>query len=313
MIRQITFEAMGSAISASLDSIDDRVDRILKEVPLWFEEWEQCLSRFRLDSELNQLNRSGGKMFRVSKTLWEVIQLSLQVAEESSGYVTPTVLRALETAGYTRDFELIRSSKVYGLQEFRSVPDYQEIILQEEGRWIGLPIGMRLDLGGVAKGWAAMQAITRLKEYDPAMVDAGGDIMTSSALLDGSPWPISVIDPFQPDLDMEMLSLSGDGVATSGQDYRNWTFNGMRMHHIIDVRTGRPAESDVYAATVIAPNVIQAEMAAKVVLILGSEEGLRWLEDQTDYAGSIVTLDGSRMSNESFQSYVWSNECLKQR
>ena len=100
---------------------------------------------------------------------------------------------------------------------------------------------------------------------------------------------------FNPENDLEMLYLAGEGVATSGQDYRFWNLNGTRMHHIIDVRTGRPAESDVYSVTVVAPDVIQAEMAAKVVLILGSEEGLSWLEDQPDHAGYIVRMDNSKL------------------
>ena len=74
-------------------------------------------------------------------------------------------------------------------------------------------------------------------------MDAGGDIMSSTALSDGSPWPVAIADPFQPDNDLEMLYLAGEGVATSGQDYRVWNLNGIRMHHIIDVRTGRPAKA----------------------------------------------------------------------
>jgi thiamine biosynthesis lipoprotein len=309
MIKQITFMAMGSQMMAALESNADQVEKILRQVPLWFEDWEQSLSRFRLDSELGRLNRSRGRIFHASETLWEVLKLSLRVENASKGLITPAVLNALEAAGYSRDFDQIGSFQSQNLHEFSPIPGIDEIILDEKEKLVILPEGVRLDFGGVAKGWAARQAVLKLQEYGPALMDAGGDIMTSSALSDGSPWPVAIADPFQPDEDLGMLRLSGEGVATSGQDYHFWDMNGTRMHHIIDVRTGRPVESDVYSATVIASDVIEAEMAAKMILILGSEAGLSWLENQPGLAGYIVRMDKTKLISMQLSSYLWSETC----
>ena len=300
---------MGSQMMAALESNSDQAEAILQQVPAWFEDWEQSLSRFRLDSELSRLNRSQGRIFRVSETLLEVLKLSIRVEGESNGLITPAVMNALETAGYSQDFDQIGSSPFQASREFSPVPGIEGIILNEQEKWVILPPDVRLDFGGVAKGWAARQAALKLQEYGPALVDAGGDIMTSTALSDGSPWPVAIADPFRPDEDVEMLSLTGEGVATSGQDYRVWNRNGIRMHHIIDVRTGRPVESDVYTATVIAPDVVEAEMAAKMVLILGSEAGLSWLEDQPNLAGYIIKMDNSKLISKHLSSYLWSQTC----
>ena len=312
MIHQIKFKAMGSQMMAALESTLEQVEVILPQIPLWFEDWEQSLSRFRPDSELSKLNRSHGKMIRVSETFWDVLNLSLQVERTSQGLVTPAVLNALEAAGYSKDFDLIGSGGFQANQEFTSKTGLEDLIMIEEEKLVLLPVGLRLDFGGVAKGWAAQQVMDRLLGYGPSLMNAGGDIMTSSALLDGSPWPVAIADPFQPEDDLEMLNLAGEGVATSGQDYRFWDLNGTRMHHIIDIRTGRPAESDVFAVTVIAPSVIEAEMAAKVVLILGSEVGLSWLEDQQDHAGYIIRMDNSKLISKHLSTYLWSKTCQNQ-
>jgi thiamine biosynthesis lipoprotein len=93
-------------------------------------------------------------------------------------------------------------------------------------------------------------------------------------------------------------------VATSGTDYRRWKKDGAWQHHIIDPRTGHPATSDVLSATVVAPSVVDAEVAAKTVLISGSLDGLRWLEDHPSYAGLLVLADGRRLLSSRIKAYL---------
>jgi thiamine biosynthesis lipoprotein len=104
---KIHFRAMGSEVEALIDSESERARMLLQQVPDWFEEWEQRLSRFRWDSELSQLNRRQGEAVNVSPVLWDVLQIALEAAEDSRGLVTPAVLDALEAAGYDRSFELL--------------------------------------------------------------------------------------------------------------------------------------------------------------------------------------------------------------
>ena len=155
-------------------------------------------------------------------------------------------------------------------------------------RTVTLPAGVRLDLGGIAKGWAADEAARRLRPHGPALVNAGGDIALNGPRANGEPWPIGITDPFNPDEQIEVVRVESGGVATSGRDYHRWRQAGLEQHHILDPRTGRPAETDVLAATVIAPTAPQAEMAAKAALILGSRDGLRWLDARPTLAGLLV-------------------------
>ena len=162
---------------------------------------------------------------------------------------------------------------------------------------------MRLDFGGVAKGWAADQAAARLAEYAPALVDAGGDIAISGPMVSGDPWPVAVTDPMEPERDLTLLMLRNESVATSGRDYRRWARNGEMQHHIIDPRIGRPAETDVLSVTVVAQTASAAEVAAKVALILGSGPGLTWIEAHEQFAAMLVLEDGRILRSSQIADY----------
>jgi FAD:protein FMN transferase len=296
VMKNIKFRAMGSHIQATIDSDSPRAAAELGKVPAWFEEWEQFLSRFRPDSELNRLNRAGGSPVQVSQILWDVMQTARMAAEQSRGLITPTVLDALEEAGYDRTFDDLSQSLRMRLPQAGSTPaPIDEIFLDESSRTIYLPKGMRLDFGGVAKGWAGHQTMLRLEAIGATLVDAGGDLSVSGLLEGDTPWEISIVDPFAPRQQEEPFAIFGAGrcgVATSGRDYRRWLKNGAWKHHIIDPRTGLPAETDVVSATVIASNVMDAEIAAKEALILGGGPGLAHIAGLPGYAAILVLQNG---------------------
>ena len=300
-MRRLEFRAMGCHMTAMLDA--ESYNGPLAEVPAWFETWEQIFSRFRTDSELSQLNRRAGQWVRVSATLWEVTHLALIAASWSDGLFSPTILNALEAAGYDRTFAEITVSD----QPIVPQPDGQWRAIQRQSRErsIWLPPHARFDLGGIAKGWAADRAARELGQYGPALIDAGGDIAISGPRADGSPWPIGVLNPFRPDQPFETLKVAQGGVATSGKDYRRWLRDGKMQHHLIDPRTGLPAQTDVLSATVIAPTTFEAEIAAKVIVLCGSTQGLTWLNEQPEYAAVIVREDGRAVYSAALSNYLW--------
>jgi thiamine biosynthesis lipoprotein len=305
-MKRIEFHAMGSRMLAVLDNDSPEMESVLTRVPEWFETWEQVLSRFRPESELSQLNRSAGRPFSVSKTLWEVFHAARQAERFTGGMVSPTVLDALLQAGYDRSFELLPAIQTAPPDETHSLPDLSDVIAWDAPtRTLILPESVHLDLGGIAKGWAAQNAAKRLSRYGPALVDAGGDIALWGMRPDEQAWPIGINDPFQAGTHFETIKLKHGGVATSGKDYHRWLRDGNWQHHIIDPRTGLPAVTDVLAATVIAPTVLEAEAAAKTVLILGGQAGLDWLESDSGLAGILVLDNGDRLYSQQAESYLW--------
>jgi thiamine biosynthesis lipoprotein len=306
MNQRTEFKAMGCRMIAIVDNPSDVRPKELDRVPAWFEEWEQCLSRFRVNSELNQLNRSAGWPVQVSQTLWDVFQAAIKAEEASGGLVTPALLEALVAAGYDRSFDsLPRESSVTPVNTWQSASSLAEVTWDETARSICLPFDMKLDFGGVAKGWAADQAAKRLAGYGPTLVSAGGDIAISSEKPGGTLWPVGVDNPFISGETLAILMLGRCGVATSGTDYRRWKQGGHWNHHIIDPRTGIPAQTDVVTATVVAPDAMQAEMAAKVALISSSEQGLAWIESNPQFAALLVLETGEILMSSRMEQFLW--------
>ncbi len=311
---KVDFRAMGCGITVLLDNEGSQAFNALQQVPAWFEEWEQAFSRFRPDSELNRLNDSAGTIFQASPILFDVIQVALENARWTGGLVVPSVLKSLEQAGYARSFDHTRQSAqtmrhigspAAALKEWDSdLTSWNEIQLDQTRQTIALPPGMKLDLGGVAKGWAAQQTMQRLEEFGAVLVDAAGDIAISDLDQDGDPWIVSIDDPLKFQDSLGELSLSRGGVATSGIDYRRWLQNGALKHHIIDPRTGEPAETDLMTVTILASHVIQAEAAAKTVLILGSSAGQDWLNERAQFSGLLARQDGSLIYYGDIKEYL---------
>lgn len=317
---KIAFRAMGCEMSALIDSESDRAARLLEQVPGWFEVWEQSLSRFRPDSTLNRLNASPGLPFAVDDTLWTVLRAALDAARWTKGLVTPAVLPDVERAGYVRSFDQMPAGasaepfpapwEEQQLDAAAAAPDpsaadLRRVRLDPRRRTVLLPDGMRLDLGGIAKGWAACEAAFRLSAVGPALVDGGGDLAASGPMAGGEPWPIAVADPTGAQEELVMLALPGGGAATSGIDYRRWLRGGKWQHHIIDPRTGRPASTDLLSATVLSADPLLAEAAAKTVMILGSRAGMAWLEKHPALRGLLVLRDGGMLYGPGFSDCLW--------
>lgn len=304
-MEDISFRAMGSGILAALDRDGLAAREALARVPEWFAEWEGRLTRFRPESELMRLNAAGGGA--VSLVLWDVLSAAIHAARESRGLVVPTTLAALVAAGYGRSFEELVDvpQPANDCAHPQDADAWRSVELRPRERSVRLPPAVRLDLGGIAKGWAADRAAARLARHGPALVDAGGDIAVSGRRADGSPWPIGVADPRCEEGDLALLCLARGGVATSGRDYRRWSSGGEWRHHIIDPRTGRPAETDVLSATVVAPSARAAEVAAKVTLILGSQAGLAWIDARPALAGLVVTDEGRLLRSRRMAQHLW--------
>ncbi len=325
-LRRREFRAMGSEILVVLaagegprSQRDDGADPFEVELRLaadGFAAWEAQLSRFRSDSGLARLNAADGRRTVIGPVLWDVLRAALDAARWTQGLVTPTLLAALEHAGYDRSFDALAAGRADPLpwpdggwtsdgsnaadgptaaagRLTAAATDWRAIRMDPAGRTVTLPAGMRLDLGGSAKGWAADQAARRLADTAPALVDAGGDIAVSGPMPGGDRWPIAVADPRLPDAQLAVLWLGRGGVATSGTDVHRWQRDGHWQHHIIDPRTGAPAATDLLSATVVARSAAEAEAAAKAALILGHRAGMAWIERHPFLSGMLVGLDGA--------------------
>jgi len=238
---------------------------------------ECVLSRFLEHSELSRLNRSGKAV--VGGRLLVALERTIEAYEWSDGLLDPRVIDSLERFGYR---EGLPQGDV-GTVELAEAPAPVDMRgwVDERGR-ISLPSGVRLDLAGVGKalgiGWAAMQ----LAGHAGLLVDVGGDVVALGTDEEGEPWRVSVVH------DKEAVGVffgSPLAVATSTTKRRAWLAAGREAHHLIDPRTGAPTEGDISSATVAAPTILEADLAAKLLII----EGVPALERLDDRYRVVLT------------------------
>ena len=271
----------------------------------WFKEVDTRLTRFNAGSELSRLNAAAGNWQSVSPLLLDALAQSVQAAQDSDGLFDPTLLALLEMLGYDRDFSAIRHSETHGAAHSLWVGGEGDVVT---GGWraieldaaqlrVRLPFGVGIDLGGIAKGWAADVALERyFAPDDHALLYLGGDVHVRGGPEPGGLWALGLgaseealhADPAT----LPVVTLGAGGLAVSGARDRWWYRNGMRQHHIIDPRTARPArmwidERDhppggddalIVAATALAPTAAHAEVAAKVAIMRGYPLALREVE-----------------------------------
>ncbi|MDP4084308.1 MAG: FAD:protein FMN transferase [Bacillota bacterium] len=235
-----------------------------------FSSIEDTCSRFKKDSELSRLNQQVGQEVNVSSDLYIILQEALKYYEETNGVFNPGILSAIENSGYTKSIEFIKGRELESSP--RSTSDssrnrpYQ---LNESTRTVTLQT--RIDLGGIAKGWVIDRAADFLLKYGYGFINVGGDIRIFGRL--PRPLNIGIEDPFDSTKMISSIQVSDGGVATSTSMKRRWKMNGRNKHHLIDAKSGEPSTSTILSSTVTAPTATEADVLAKVTLLMGEEDG----------------------------------------
>jgi thiamine biosynthesis lipoprotein len=237
-------------------------DEAFAQVEDEFRRLEEIFTRFDPASELSRLNAAGG--LEVGDELLEVVALALEARERTNGRFDPTVHDALVAAGYDRTFAEVGAGDSRGDSAGR--PAGGRVDLDPIASRIELGTGVRLDLGGIAKGYAVDRACDVLTCRGPCLVNAGGDLAVRGLPAAGV-WAIAVETP----LGELTLGLESGGLATSGCDRRRWRRNGKELHHLIDPATGRPADTDLLRITVAGESAVDAEVLATSLFLAGAE------------------------------------------
>ena len=258
-LETLRFEALGGHCelysAAALRSAD------LAGVGGWIHAMHDRLTRFSPASELSRLNAAAGRWIDVGQELEALLRQSLAAYAASRGLVHVGVLPALLAAGYTRDFA---AGQTPATGEIAIPPPLPAMLEVGRGR-ARLRAGTAIDLGGIAKGWLADRAVERMGPN--ALANFAGDLCARGGGPDGEGWPIG--------FGGTTVLLRDLGAATSGTGGRRW---GERLHHLIDPRTGLPADTDLTEVSVLAPSGADAEVLAKTALLLGRQAGAVFLD-----------------------------------
>lgn len=300
---EIAFDAMGSRVrivaEAPLSVADAGPDAALAAARAWTEDFARRLSRFLESSELSRMNADPRPVAPASALLRAAVGAGLWAAQRTGGLVDPTLVGALESAGY-------RASRA-GLpavplaEALAAAPPRRPARPDRAARWrtvrvldeqgsVARPPGVRFDTGGTGKGLAADALLTRLAGYGRVAVDCGGDVRVGGPLAAAQPFQVDVQHPLGGEVVMS-LQVGAGAVATSGIDVNVWRCaDGTFAHHLLDPSTGEPAWTGLVGATALAPTTLQAETLAKAALLSGARGARRLL---AEHGGVIFGEDGT--------------------
>lgn len=257
------------------------------------ERLEASWSRFRPGSELCALNRDAGRPTAVSPTLWLAIEAAARAWRDTAGRFDPTVLAALVGLGYDRTFADLDPARP---APPRSSPaaGFGRVGLDHDRHEVWLPAGVGLDLGGIGKGLAADLVVDALVERGArsVAVSLGGDIrVAGEGPHEDGAWRVPVVRPTDEAV-LGTFPLVDEALVQSTVSIRSWTMGGRRLHHLIDPRTGRPAETGVASVVVTGPSAARSEAFAKAALIAGPLDGPALL-DEAGLDGWFIAGDGT--------------------
>lgn len=293
-MRSCSFQALGTtAVLVTADAQVLSVARALLEQQL--SDVDQACSRFRLDSELAQVNACGGGVIELSELLAGAIAVALTAAATTDGLVDPTLGAEIHAAGYDRTFSLVHERDSWAFRPVdQRAPRWQSVEFDRERRLLSVARGVELDLGATAKAWTADRAASAIATATGTgvLVALGGDIALGGEAPAGG-WPVLVADDHTSPLDAPgpVVSIGRGGLATSGTSVRRWTTDTGDAHHIIDPRTGRPAASPWRTVTVAAASCLDANVAATAAIVL-KEDAPGWL-DVRGLPARLVRHDGA--------------------
>lgn len=261
---------------------------------------EAVLSRTAEGSELYALNASNGATveYGADDALPALIETALTISDATDGAFDPTLAPVLDAWGFTKDERCVPSADE--LKELLSHTGCGKVALEKtaDGWTVTLLDGAQLDLGGIAKGYAAdlLRAQLEKEGVTSATLDLGGDVFVMGRKTDGSDWRIAVKDPADTESYLGVVSAADKFIVTSGVYERYFEENGVRYHHILDPKTGCPAESGLVSVTVLCENGAWADALSTACFVLGPDGALALRDDLadqgTDFELILVTDDG---------------------
>lgn len=298
----ITFHSMGSDVRLLIGA------PLLRDAPIpaqagwreraWVEDFAARLSRFRDDSELSALNRDPRTEVPASPLLRSAVRAGIWAAQRSDGLVDPTLVGALERAGYASSLDGCQSASLE--QALASAPArrparahpkrlWETVVIDDDRGLVRRPPGVQIDTGGTGKGLCADAVAYRLRGYTRYVVDCGGDLAIGGVGAQFEPYVVEVEHPLTGE-SIRTLEVAVGGVASSGVNIRVWQDeDGRFAHHLLDPATGQPAWTGLIGVTALAPSALEAETLAKTALLLGPLGARRVL---SGYGGLAIRDDG---------------------
>lgn len=294
-------EMMGTRVEIQLWAADEATGRrLLASGIAEFERIEAAMSTYRESSEISLVNReAAGRAVPVSAELHDLVQRSLELSVTTGGAFDIT----FDSVGRLYDFRRgVRPDEVSIRANLPAI-DYRHVLLGDAPDTIRFTMpGTRINLGGIAKGYACERVIALLRRagVSNALANAGGDTRLLGDRR-GKPWVVGIRDPDDGARWVTRLALDNEAISTSGDYERFFEEDGVRYHHILDPKSGKSA-SGVRSVTIIGPDATLTDGLSTSVFVLGPERGLALIEATPGYAAVIIDAQRNVRFSTALQS-----------
>ncbi|SHG91473.1 FAD:protein FMN transferase [Tepidibacter thalassicus] len=283
---------LGTVVTVKI--YDDVSEEVFNKIFNRLREIEHKMTINKEDSEVMRINSNSGKDFvKVSNDTFYVIKKGKYFSSLSNGKFDITIGPLVKLWNIGTEYARVPSK--YEIDKKIKLVDYNNVVLNESQKSIMLKEkGMVLDLGGIAKGYAADEIVKILKESNikHAIINLGGNVFAYGNKPDGTSWKIGIQNPFSQRGDyMGIVNISNKTVVTSGIYERFFEKDGKRYHHILDTVTGYPVENNLVGVSIITNTSIDADALSTAVFSLGLRKGMDFIEKLSDVDAIFITRD----------------------
>lgn len=259
----------------------DNAKETIKEVENEMKRLEALMNFYKASSEIGILNNCGfERKVKLSFEVLDIIKKAKYFSEISDGAFDISLAPIIKLWGVFTKEERVPAEKE--IKEKLSLVNYNNLILDESESTVKFSKeNMKIDLGGIAKGYAADRAVQIYKQNNvsAAFINLGGNVMVFGEKPDNSNWSVGVQEPFKNRGEIiGAVNVKNESVVTSGNYVRYFEDKGVKYHHIIDPRTGYPANSNLMSVTVISQNSMEGDALSTAAFVLGDEEGMQFIK-----------------------------------
>ena len=279
----MTVTAYGAKAQEAVDEAEAEIQRL-----------DELLSTGNEESEIAQLNQN--KSATLSEDAGYLVERALELNKETDGAFDIAIYPVMEAWGFpTQNYQVPTADT---LESLLKLADASQIIYDEDSRKISFgQEGMKIDLGGIAKGYTSSRIMEIYKENNisSGLVNLGGNVQALGTKTDGSKWRVAVQSPDDTEDYLGILSVEDKAVITSGGYERYFEQDGKTYHHIIDPKTGYPAENGLTSVTVVSEDGTLADGLSTSLFIMGKDKAIEFWRAHSDEFDIIMLTDERKL------------------